>query len=282
MSPNWPLAFVVALAPSCAAALPVVHMLTVAPTMADVPALTVPLNEGVPPPPLDEDELPPDDEPLEDEEPPDDELLDEEPPDDEPPDDEPPDDEPPLLDEEPLLEDDDPPEDELPLLEDDPPEEELPPLEDDELPEDGGAPPPPPPPQATNATVVRTASDLNNSLMFRGTIVVSLKYVAGDFRIVCTLRIDVLLLRSRKGLLLQPKLQVGACGHNRPAFKLNSGHCSNRDQSIECRSSEFGVRSPESGVRSPQSGVRSPESLVHRSTRLRVFAPGQAHRRGDI
>jgi hypothetical protein len=148
------LASVITLLPTCVAAVPMDQMLTVEPTTAEVPPMTVPVTVLAPVPPLEEDDPPEDELLLEEDDPPEDELLLEE---DDPPDDE-------LLDEEEL-----PPEDELLLEEllldeEEPPDDEL--LDEDELPV-GGAPPPPPPPQAAKASAVTAVSDWNNALIFR-------------------------------------------------------------------------------------------------------------------
>jgi hypothetical protein len=157
---------VVTLLPTCVVAAPADQILTVDPTTAEVPPMTVPVTVLAPVPPLEEDDPPDEDELLDEDVPPEDELLEE----DDPP------------DEEPLLEEDDPPEDEL-LDEDVPPEdelldeelldEELPPddelLDEEELPE-GGTPPPPPPPPPPHAVKVSaeiTVSDWNKALILR-------------------------------------------------------------------------------------------------------------------
>jgi hypothetical protein len=146
---------VVTLLPTWVVATPVDQMLTVEPTTAEVPPMTVPVTVLAPAPPLDEEDPPDEEELLDDDVPPEDELLLEE---EDPPEDE-------LLEEE-LLDEDVPPEDELLLEEEDPPEDEL--LEEEELPEGGGAPPPPPPPpQAAKVSAEITVSDCNNPLILR-------------------------------------------------------------------------------------------------------------------
>jgi hypothetical protein len=196
VSPKLLLALVVALAPTCAAVVPLDQRLTVAPTTSEVPAFTVPVIVGGLTPPLDEED-PPDDELLEEE------LLEVEPP--------------PLEDDELLLDVEPPPlddEEEL-LLEVDPPLEDEELLDDEEeLPLGEGVPPPPPPPQPAIVSVVTTANDFSNVLIpYEDKFLTPLTPIAARLLLVANV--------THRENRYWPAISISAGAHNNCRIKSN-------------------------------------------------------------